>query len=275
MHVKALLTGAWTITNGRSRIARVALGLLILMLVVPFASAVVNSDTLPASKDPNYVDRPEAIASLKNHVAYIGEIQDARMAGVIRYIGNISIGNGTVELEQIRDDYLVAASTIPLMQTNDDIAKARDRLTTYSREFSEETKTQMILYKGSSDALQLSTRASVNAADADIIRHNGSLWLASESARLTVFNQDSVKRTKMITTLANHSTDTGMIRNLSEQIDAQRPGLEKALTTKSFESLETTNEKIRVLTKEYRDTVQKARAAWELQTKLDAMMAMG
>jgi len=245
------------------------------MLVVPLASAVVNSDTLPASKDPNYADRPAAIVTLKNHVAYIGELQDARMAGVIKYIGNISTGNGTVELEEIRDDYLVALSTIPLMQTSDEIVKARDGLRTYTTEFSEVTQEQMSRYKGNSKSLLLSTRASVNAADGDIIRHNGTLWLADEAARLTVFNRDSMQRTRMIATLTNHSVDTGIIQNLSEQIDAQRPSLQGALTNKSITSLKLTNEKIRVLTKEYRDTVQKARAAWALQTKLDAMMAMG
>ena len=275
MHVKILQTLALTISNGNVRIFRVALCLLTLMLVVPLASAVVTSDTLPASKDPNYADRPAAIVTLKNHVAYIGELQDARMAGVIKYIGNISTGNGTVELEEIRDDYLVALSTIPLMQTSDEIVKARDGLRTYTTEFSEETQTQMSRYKGNSKSLLLSTRASVNAADGDIIRHNGTLWLADEAARLTVFNRDSMQRTRMITTLTNHSVDTGIIQNLSEQIDAQRPSLQGALTNKSITSLKLTNEKIRVLTKEYRDTVQKARAAWALQTKLDAMMAMG
>ena len=275
MHVKILRTLALTITNGNVRIFRVALCLLTLMLVVPLASAVVNSDTLPASKDPNYADRPAAIVTLKNHVAYIGELQDARMAGVIKYIGNISTGNGTVELEEIRDDYLVALSTIPLMQTSDEIVKARDGLRTYTTEFSEVTQEQMSRYKGNSKSLLLSTRASVNAADGDIIRHNGTLWLADEAARLTVFNRDSMQRTRMIGTLTNHSVDTRIIQNLSEQIDAQRPSLQGALTNKSITSLKLTNEKIRVLTKEYRDTVQKARAAWALQTKLDAMMAMG
>jgi len=262
-------------TNGKSRIFRVALCLLTLMLVVPLASAVVNSATLPASKDPNYADRPAAIVTLKNHVAYIGELQDARMGGVIKYIGTISTGNGTTDLEEIRYDYLVALSTIPLMQTSDEIVKARDGLRTYTTEFSEVTQEQMSRYKGNSKSLLLSTRASVNAADGDIIRHNGTLWLADESARLTVFNRDSMQRTRMITTLTNHSVDTGIIQNLSEQIDAQRPSLQGALTNKSITSLKLTNEKIRVLTKEYRDTVQKARAAWALQTKLDAMMAMG
>ncbi len=275
MHVKILRTLALTITNGNVRIFRVALCLLALVLVVPLASAVVNSDTLPASKDPNYADRPAAIVTLKSHSAYIGELQDARMAGVIKYIGNISTGNGTVELEEIRDDYLVALSTIPLMQTSDEIVKARDGLRTYTTEFSEETKDQMGRYSGNNTVLQIYTRASVNAADAVIIRHNGTLWLADESARLTVFNRDSMQRTRMIATLTNHSVDTKTIQNLSEQIDAQRPNLQGALTNKSITSLKLTNEKIRVLTKEYRDTVQEARAAWALQTKLDAMMAMG
>ena len=252
-----------------------ALSLITLMLVVPLASAVVNSDTLPASSNPNYADRPEAVASLKDHVAYICELQDARMSGVIRYIGNISIGNGTMELEQIQSDYLVAASTIPLLRTNAEIIKARDSLRTYTTEFSDETKHQMGLYGGNNTVLQIYTRASVNGADADILRHNGTLWLADESARLTVFNRDSMQRTQMIGILTNYSVDTRIIQNLSEQIDAQRPSLLGSLTNKSIASLKITNEQIRVLTKEYRDTVKNARAAWALQTKLDAMMAMG
>ena len=275
MHVKTLRTGAWTIINGKLRIFRVAFCIITLMLVVPLASAVVNSDTLPASSNPNYVDRPEAVASLKDHVAYICELQDARMSGVIRYIGKISVGNGTAELDRIRDDYLVAASSIPLLQTNAEIVKARDSLHAYTTEFSDEAKDQMVRYSGNNTVLQIYTRASVNAADADILRHNRTLWLADESARLTVFNLDSMKRTQLISTLANNSVDTGILQNLSEQIDAQRPNLQGSLTNKSITSLKITNEKIRVLTKKYRDTVQKARAAWALQIKLDAMMAMG
>lgn len=245
------------------------------MLVVPFVSAAVSSDILSASPDPNSADRPEATASLKNHVAYVCELQDARMGGVIRYIGNISNGNGTTALEQMRDDYLVAASSIPLLQTNAEIVKARDSLRTYTSKFSEEAKARVAQYNGNNEALLIYTRAAVNGADASILRSNGTLWLASPSARMAVFNQDSMKRTQQIGFLANRSIDTKKIQNLSEQIDAKRPALEKALATKSPTLMKTTNEEIRVLTREYRSTVEAARAAWAFQTKLDAMMAMG
>jgi len=253
----------------------VAVCFLALILLIQSASAMVNTDTVPAGKDPNHADRSEAITSLKNHVAYICELQDARMSGTIRYIGNISIGNGTTTLDQLREDYLAAASSIPLLQTNDEIVKAREGLRTYTTKFSEETQTQMVRYNGNNDALRLYTRASVNAADASILRSNGTLWLADESSRITVFNQGTLTRMQQISSLTNRSIDTAKIGNLSEQIDAQRPALVQALTNRSAPGLKAANEKIRVLTKEYRDTVEAARAAMVIQAKRDAMMAMG
>lgn len=253
----------------------VAVCFLALLLLIQSASALVNADTIPASKDPNHADRPEIIDSLKSHVAYVCELQDARMSGTIRYIGNISNANGTVALDQIRDDYLAAASSIPLLETNDEIVKARDSLHTYTAKFSDEVKTKMVRYNGNSDTLLLYTRAAVNGADASILRSNGTLWLADPSARLDVFNRDSMKRTQEIGNLGNRSINVTKIQNLSEQIDAQRPTLVQALTSRSAVNLKAANEKIRVLTKEYRDTVEAARTAWEIRAKRDAMMAMG
>lgn len=253
----------------------VAVCFLAIILLIQSASALVNTNPIPASKDPNHADRPEIINSLKSHVAYVCELQDARMSGTIRYIGNISNANGTRTLDQIRDDYLATASSIPLLKTNDEIVKARDSLHTYTAKFSDEVKTQMVLYNGNSSTLLLYTRAAVNGADAAILRSNGTLWLADASARLDVFNRDSMKRMLEIGGLRNRSIEVTKIQNLSEQIDAQRPALVQALTSRSVVNLKAANEKIRMLTKEYRDAVAAARSAWEIRAKRDAMMAMG
>lgn len=253
----------------------VAVCFLAIVLLIQSASAVVNVDTIPASKDPNYADRPEAMVSLKNHIAYVCELQDARMGGTIRYIGTISNGNGTATLDQIRDDYLISASSIPLMPTSDEVLKARDNLHMYTTRFSDEVTIQMVRYNGNSSALLLYTRAAVNAADASILRANGTLWLSDTSARLDVFNRDSMDRTEQIGVLRTCSIDTAGMQNLSEQIDAQRPALVQALTNRSVADLKTANEKIQTLTKEYRDAVESARAAWLIRAKIDAMTAMG
>lgn len=253
----------------------VAICFLALILLIQSASAIVNIDTIPASKDPNYADRPEAMATLKNHIAYVCELQDARMGGTIRYIGVISNGNGTATLDQIRDDYLISASSIPLFQTSDEVLKARDSLRTYTTRFSDEVTTQMVRYNGNSSTLLLYTRDAVNAADASILRANGTLWLTSASARLDVFNRDSMERAKQIEMLRNCSIDTVRIQNLSGQIDAQRPALVQALSTRSSGDLKAANEKIRTLTKDYRDAVAAARSAWLIRATSAAMSAMG
>jgi hypothetical protein len=254
---------------------RAGICLLLLILSVPLVSAVVDSATIPRSTDPRYEDRPEAIASLKTHIAYVGGDQNDRMEGIIRYIDTISNGTGTIILRQIQDDYLVTASSIPLMQTSAEISQAREDLQVQSRLFSEENKARMLEYKGSSPAMKASIRAIGNATDAG--RPNsttGSLWLRNESARLTLFNRESDDRKHILSDLGKQGINTTFAKNISDQIDAQRSNLRGSLTNKSSAALKSTNAIIRTLNREFRENIADTRAAMAIQMKRDAVMAI-
>jgi hypothetical protein len=248
--------------------------LAILLLLVPYVSATVDSTTIPQSTAPNDVDRPDMIATLKTHVAYVGEAQDARMDGVIMYINNISDGTGITSLQQIQDDYLVIASSIPLMHAYAEIAKAREDLRVQTQLFSEETKAQMVMFNGSDDEMRSCIRSSTDAIDNTSAAMTDSLWLGKDSARLTLFNQASGDRTLLIRSLDKQGINITLAKNISDQIDAQRSSLQDALTGQSAEALKSTNTAIKTLTRQFRENVANSRAAFAIEMKRDAMMAM-
>ena len=247
---------------------------VILMLLVPYVSATVSGTAIPNSRDPNDADRPEAIASLKNHIAYVSEDQDVRMSGTIRYIDTISDGAGITDLQDIHDDYLVIASSIPVMHTYAEIAAAREDLSAKTKLFSEETKARMVMFNGTTDDMRAGLRSYENETGNAPSGNGSPHWLANESARLTLFNRASMDRLRTIRSLDRQGINTTVIRNLSEQIDALRPGLKEALTNQSAEAMESVNTAIRDLTHAFRADVASVRASREIEMKRDAMMAM-
>jgi hypothetical protein len=262
------------VTGDRTLVIRAGACLVLLLLIAPYVSASVDTDTIASSKAPDAIDHPDLIAIFKLHTAYLGQSQDARMEGVITYIGNISSGTATSNLEQIRDDYLVIASTIPLMTTNSDIAAARDQMRVQTQLFSEETKAQLVMFNGSTDDMRGSIAVSMNAADTSVTNFRDSLWLAKDSARLTLFNADSEQRALLLRTLDREGIDTTLARNISDQIDAQRSSLQDALSTDSAPALMNVNTGIRTLNKQFRSTVDTSRATMAIELKRQALMAM-
>jgi hypothetical protein len=262
---------AW---SDRKAAFRAVACLAVLMLLVPCVSATVDSTAIPKSTAPDDMDRPDMIATLKTHVAYVGEVQDARMNGVIMYINNISDGTGITSLQQIQDDYLVIASSIPLMHSYAEIAKAREDLRVQTQLFSEETKAQMVMFNGSDVDMRSCIRSSTDAVDNAFSAMTDSLWLAKDSARLTLFNQASGDRTLLIRSLDKQGINITLARNISDQIDAQRSSLRDALTSQSAGALVSTNTAIKTLTREFRENVASSRAALAIDMKRDAMMAM-
>src|SRR5512145_150590 len=125
-------------------------------------------------------------------------MQDARMQGVISYVDSISDGQGSGNLRDIRQDYLTVASSIPVMQAADDIEEARVELQRQSRLFSEETKTQIVYFNGSTDTLRVQATASVQIMEDSVTSLRESLWLAKDTARLTVFNKEADERAAVI-----------------------------------------------------------------------------
>jgi hypothetical protein len=252
------------------------LGILLVCAFISPALASVSADvsTIPKSSDTLAQDNPELISCLKTHVAYVGQTQDGRMAGVISYIDTISSGQGSGNLRDIREDYMTVASSIPVMQTADDIAEARVELQRQSRLFSEETKIQMVIFNGSTDTMREQASASMQIVEDSITSLKDSLWLAKDTARLTVFNQESQQRAAVIRSLSRQGVDITRAANISQEIDAQRNDLQKALTAKSTTALKTTNSGLKVLNREFRTTVEGYQTNLQIETKRDAILAM-
>ncbi|MGA2918744.1 hypothetical protein [Methanoregula sp.] len=262
------------VIGDRKVVLKAGVCLLLLLLIAPYVSASVDSTSIPASKDPNAIDNPELISAFKLHTAYLGQGQEARMDSVISYIDNISGGTGTSNLEQIEDDYLVIASSIPLMTTNAEITRARDDMRVQTQLFSEDTKAQLVMFNGSTDDMRANIATSEQAANSTITNFTDSLWLAKDSARLTIFNTDSQQRALLLLSLDRQGIDTTLARNISDQIDAQRASLQDSLTNNSADSLVTVNTGIRMLNRQFRKTVEDSQAAMAIELKRQALMAM-
>jgi hypothetical protein len=258
------------------KIAPAILGLaLVCALFTPvLANLTMDGNPVPASKDALAQDNPELIGPLKTHVAYVGQAQDARMDGVIDYIDTISDGTGSGSLREIQEDYMAVASSIPVMQTADDIADARTELQRQSRLFAEETKHQLVTFNGSTDAMRAKTSASMQSVEDSITNFKESLWLAKDTARLTVFNQESQQRTAVLRSLTKKGIDASHAQNISEQIDARRSDIQKALSDKSVGALKTANQGLKLLNREFRTTVEESQTNYQIEMKRAAILAM-
>jgi hypothetical protein len=258
------------------RLAPSILGLaLVCALFTPvLASLTADGNPVPASKDTLAQDNPELIGPLKTHVAYVGQTQDARMDGVIDYIDTISDGTGSGSLREIQEDYMAVASSIPVMQTADDITDARTKLQRQSRLFAEETKHQIVTFNGSTDAMRAKTSASMQVVEDSITNLKESLWLAKDTARLTVFNQESEQRTAVLRSLTKKGIDVSQARNISEQIDARRTDIQKALSSKSVSALKAANQGLKLLNREFRTTVEESQTNYQIEMKRAAILAM-
>ena len=234
--------------------------ILFCLVLIPSVSAIVEYLEVPASSDPIARDSPENIAALKNHIAYIGGSQEARMDGVIAYIETISGSAGIGNLRQIESDYMAAASTIPAMKTADQINSLRDEMCVQSGHFAEESKARLLLFNGSSDEMQKHIAISINAFDLSLAGMTDPLWLSETTARVTVFGRESSERNFTLRHFQENGIDISEARLISERIDAIRPALERALQDNKPESVLEINTKIKSLNQQYRNTVAGYRA---------------
>jgi len=258
----------------RQKLLCVLLFFLVISLLAASASAALDRDTIPVSKDPLAENNPEIVSALKTHVAYVGQTQQARMDGVIAYIDRISGGNGTSNLHYIEEDYMATASSIPVMQTADEITEAREELRTQSRLFAEETKAQIVMFNGSTDDMRGSISTSVQSVDNSYSSMKDSLWLAKDTARITAFNQASQQRAALLNSLSMQGIDISLAQNISRQIDTQRSAIQKALSDNSVSSLKTANSGLKALNRQFRGAVQVYRTDLQIQVKQAAVLAM-
>ena len=250
----------------------------LIALAVPLAGAVQapSPGILPQSNSTSYLtrDNPELISALKLHVAILGQEQQARMNGVIRYIDSISGGSGSYNLRMMQDDYMSTASSIPFMNTGDEIDSAREDMRVQTSLFAEETKAQLLLFNGSTDAMGGSINASMRTVEESFSNLSNSLWLARDSARLTVFNTCSEERTQLLAGLSAQGVDVSVAKNLSEQIDAQRSALTAALSSKKAGTIQDVNSGIKYLNRQFRDEILTYRAALKIQLAKAAILAI-
>ena len=245
------------------------------VVLAPVFAAVAEDVTVPKSSDALAKDNPEMLASLKTHIAYVSQGQDARMGEVIGYIDVISNGEGSADLRGIREDYLAVASSVPMMQTADDIEEARIELQRQSRLFSEETKAKVVHYNGNFTTMRSQASAAVQALESSITSMQDYLWLAKESARLTIFNRDAKERASVMRSLSKQGVDISQAQKISEQIDAQRSSLQDALTKKSITALKASNSGLKTLNKEFRTTIGGYRSDLSIEMKRTAILATG
>lgn len=256
--------------------ASVIAGLLIsCAIMVPALAAVAEDIVVPKSSDLPAQDDPVRLALLKNHIAYNGQVQDARMRGIIAYIDTISKGEGAGDLRNIRDDYLIAASSVPLMQTANDIKKAQDEMQQHTVAFSETTKMQLATFGGNTTVMRGEADDAEESFEKLIRNKNESLWLADDSARLSIFNRESRERTNMLRSLKKQGVDVALAKNLSEQIDAQRPELRKIIANKSLPAFEVLNAGITIQNREFRKVLGEYRSNLSIELKHAAILAMG
>jgi hypothetical protein len=248
---------------------------LVFSLAIIFPVAVAGEYTsVPQSTVLVNNDNPEMISVLKSHTAYVGVTQQARMNGVIGYIDRISNGAGTTNLRWIQDDYLAAASSIPLLYTCDEITTARQEMRTQSIRFLDETNTQMAAFNGKEADLKASSDVTETDAETTFARMPDSVWLIKGSARLAAFNTSAEKRASLLLTLTGKGVDITEIRKLSDQIDAKRSEMLVVVVKNQDGAIFSLNSGIARLNSQFRSTVDETLKNHEIQLKAAAMMAM-
>jgi len=245
-----------------------------LAMIAPVATAFWDNTYVPPSTGPLDKDNPELISVLKTHTAYVGVMQQARMNGVIAYVDRISDGAGTTNLRWIQDDYLAAASSISLLYTSDEITTAREEMRAQSIRFSDETKTQMVVFKGNDADLRASTNATEADAETTFARMPDSAWLRKGSARLAAFNTSAEKRTALLLTLTRKGVDITEASKLSDKIDAKRTELQEVVIKNKNGAVLSLNSGIAKLNSQFRTNIDESLKNREIQLKAAAMLAM-
>ena len=243
-------------------------------VIAPIANAISDDTVLSGSQNTIIQDNAELLSSLKVHVAYIGKIQQARMDGVIQYINQISDGTGSAYLQQIEEDYLVAAFSIPVMRTVDEINMARDEMRQQSILFADETNAQMVMFNGTTDEMRANANSNMHTVEETFNSIMYSSWLASETTRLMVFNQSYERRTATLEALSVQGLDISEAQNLSDQIDAQHLELEDALLQNRDGALQSITSGLKQLNQQFRNIIEGYQTNALIQMKTADIMSM-
>jgi hypothetical protein len=262
------------IVNGQRFAGRMLLLVISLLIIAPGASARAENMDIPLSTGPLDKDNPELISVLKMHTAYVGVTQQARMNGVIGYIDSISDGAGSTNLRWIQDDYLTAASSIPLLYTAGEITAAREEMRTQSIRFFDEINIQMAAFNGTAADMKASTDEAVADAETTFAHMPGSVWLIKGSARIAAFNTSAEKRANLLLTLTRNGVNITEIRKLSDQIDAMRTELQAVVVKNQEGAILSLNSGIARLNSQFRGTVDEALDNRKIQLKAATILSM-
>jgi len=242
-------------------------------IIAPIVSAVPYDTVLSDSRKIIIQDDREILSSLKTHVAYIGKLQQARMDGVIQYIDKISGDSGSAYLQQIEEDYLITTFSIPVMRTVDEIDSARDEMRRQSILFADETNAQIARYNGTTDEMRANANSNMQTIERSFNSVMYSSWLASETTRLSVFNQSAERRTGILGKLSAEGIDISQAQNLSEQIDAQQSEMENALLQNRDGTLPPITSGLKQLNQQFRNTIEGCQKMAMMQIKTAEIMA--
>jgi len=241
--------------------------------LLPAACAAADLPVLNSS-DYSTKDNPVQITALKDHLAYIGEAQQARMNGVIRYIDTISNGTGSIGLRIIEQNYMATVSSVPLMFTGSEVEVARNTLQDQSRKFSDETLAKMNAFNGNSEGLKSSINSSLSAFDDSLASVPAPLWLAQESARVIVFNDSSQERRLMLARLGAAGVNTTQAQQISAEIDAKFPDVKAAITSGKKGAIQEVNRAIWGLSQQFRAVVGKYQDSLKIQAAVSSILAI-
>jgi hypothetical protein len=248
--------------------------LCVILVIAPMVSAIPDTTAQSRSQNTIIHDNAELLSSLKMHAAYIGKMQQARMDGVIQYIDRISEGTGSVHLQQIQEDYLMAAFSIPIMRTVGEINTAREEMRQQSILFADETNTQIMMFNGTTDEMRANANSNMQIVEGSFNSIMYSSWLASETTRLTIFNQSAERRTAMLETLSAQGLDISYARNLSDQIDVQHSELENALLQNRDGALLSITSGLKQLNQQFRNAIDGYQMTAMIQMKSADIMSM-
>ena len=256
-------------------IIRVSFCLLcVLSVISPIVSALPDTTAQSASQNTIIQDNAGILSTLKKHVAYIGKTQQARMDGVIQYVDRISEGTGSARLQQIQEDYLMAAFSVPIMRSVDEINTAREEMRRQSILFADETNAMIVMFNGTTEEMRENANSNMQTIEGRFNTIMYSSWLASETTRLTVFNQSTERRSAILDTLSAHGIDISQARNLSDQIEAQHSSLENALLQNRDGALQSITSGLKHLNQQFRNEVEVHQMNAMIQMKTADMMAM-
>lgn len=237
------------------------------ILVIP-AGAVAADRNTPGSTSTPAEDSPEIISALKSHILVMGESQEARMNGVIRYIDCISRGSATEELIWIQEDYLTAVTSIPLMQTSADITLTRQDMQANSVRFSDETANRLAQLDGNPGTMKDYINDSLQRLEALHENKSARNWLKSEDARLTIFDRSAGNCNLTLSDLAMKGIDVARAKMISETINAERPVLSEIIGKKNDISIRAENGRLKILNQQFRSAIRECRAKLAIKNQI-------